>query len=167
MLRNSCVFALLLFLVSLSAQAQEPTFDPSLTEDCVAATTDTLEKEGCVGRSATQCMLDTPDGLSTEGMTACYAIELDYWQERLDKSHDSLLDRLTQWDEQKDADNLSEVSLMVEMQEAWTAHRDASCAFLLSRSGEVGDGAAFVTVTCRTGHTAQQAMFLENLDRNL
>ncbi len=159
--------SVLLVMLAGSAHAQEPKFDISLTEDCVAETTNTLEKEACVGNSTTQCVIDMPGGVSTPGMVTCFGIELSYWEARLDDSYDSLLVRLTKWDVDKEAGDTLEVPLLLEMQGSWIAFRDASCAFLLARTREAGDAADFMTVTCLNSLTARQVMYLEEMDRDI
>jgi uncharacterized protein YecT (DUF1311 family) len=137
-------------------------FSPAETEACL------LRAEGpsravCVGLSAAAC-IDTPDGYTTVGMSICLGKEFDYWDGRLNAAYQALLAEDGRVDaEMADLGSAAEpmVPALREMQHAWIAFRDASCAYERTQWGG-GTGGGPASVDCAMRLTAAQALVLED-----
>ena len=155
--------ALLCCLAAAAAAAQGVVFLPEATDSCVAAAADLAGREACVGRSANACM-DTPEGSTTVGMSYCLHGELTYWNARLTGAYRTLLEL-----EETAASDLSGLgsaapspaAALREMQRAWTAYRDAACAYEVSTWGG-GTGGGPAGEDCMMRLTARQALVLED-----
>jgi len=143
------------------AQPELP-FTPAETEACLRGALGPA-REICVGLSAAACM-ETPDGYTTVGMSICLGSELEYWDGRLSAAYRSLLDS----DGRTDAE-MAElgsaapplVPALREMQRAWIAFRDASCAYERAQWGG-GTGGGPASAHCAMTITARQALALED-----
>lgn len=153
--------ALLLMLVAAPAGAQGGlVFDPAPLAACVAAN----RGMDCAWLAANACIAATPGGNSTAGMGGCARAELDWWDADLNATYRSLRDgeRATDsdWtDPPGMAPRPSGAQALREVQRAWIAWRDATCAYEeLQWWG--GTGAGLAGTSCRLQLTAEQALTL-------
>ncbi len=154
------LIACLTLCVATPVVAQEVVFDPSATLACIDSAPDQYEAEACFGRSAERCMTDTPGGYSTAGTGACLYAEVEYWDGRLNAVYQDLRAQ----DERQDAENgdyaPSQAEAVREMQRAWIAFRDATCAYEASHWGG-GTGQGPARAACRLRMTAAQTLYLQ------
>ncbi|MBD3678125.1 MAG: DUF1311 domain-containing protein [Rhodobacteraceae bacterium] len=144
-----------------AASAQDMTFSPAATEECLAESGD---RNGCVGQSAELCMEDSPGGYSTMGMNACIRLELEYWDDRLNVAYGELMAQEKTMDAELAADGTQVSSVaeaLREMQRAWIPFRDASCAYERARWTN-GSGAGPAEASCLMVMTGRQALALED-----
>ncbi len=149
-------------LATAPLAAQELPFSPSATEACLAGAS-SVTRQVCVGLSAAAC-IDTPDGYTTVGMSSCLGMELGYWDARLNAAYGALGDLEKAQDaEIKELGSAapSMSAALRDMQRAWIAFRDASCAYEASQWGG-GTGAGPASVECAMRLTATQALVLED-----
>ena len=122
----------------------------------------------CIGQAADACMDATYGGYSNQGMIACLGAELDWWDADLNAAYHDLHARQSLRDAGwSDADTPwmpprpSGADTLRDMQRAWIAFRDASCAYeALDWWG--GTGAQLIEVTCLLQMTAEQALRLRH-----
>ena len=149
-------------LAAAAASAQAVPFSIDPTEACLAGASDVAGREACVGASAEAC-IDTPDGVTTASMGFCLGAERDYWDGRLNGAYQALLAI-----EDTAAAELSELGsaapspaeALRAMERAWTAFRDAACAYEVSTWGG-GTGGGPAGADCMMRLTARQALVLE------
>lgn len=161
------VLAAALALASLHAAAQSkdegPLFNPAASLACVEGG----GRAECIGLSAGVCMETTPGGWTTMGMAACTLAEAEWWDARLNAHYQELMarERLDDSDwpapEPGTAPRPSGVESLRDMQRAWIAWRDATCAYeVLQWFG--GTGAAVAGAGCRMELTGLQALRLQS-----
>lgn len=149
-------------MMSPAAFAQDLPFSPAQTEACLAQAGDGVERQVCIGLSASAC-INTPDGYTTVGMSTCLGRELEYWDGRLNAAYGAL----REIEEAGDAE-MAELGsaapkmapALQEMQRAWIAFRDASCFYEVTQWGG-GTGAGPAANQCAMKLTALQAFELE------
>ena len=157
----------LVVLGAASAAQGEPVFSPDATETCVAEQTAQSPNRGdhavlgCVGRAAEACFL-TPGADTTLGMMDCLKGELAYWDDRLNRAHDTRLAAARALDAEftTRTDAASQGDSLIEMQQAWIAFRDAACLYERAQwmGGSLGGPA---TLACHMTETARQTLRLE------
>ncbi len=102
---------------------------------------------------ATPCQEDTDGGQSTYGMAACFRREAFIWDDLLNENYKSLHDDL----DPRQAAKLSD------MQRAWIASRDATCAFYDAKIQ--GTIAIPMGAACLARETARRALLLKFFTR--
>jgi len=151
-------------LLTAPAQAQELRFDIGHTLACLDAAGGGPGAEGCIGASANACMRDTPGGSSTYGMGACIDREYSYWDDRLNASYRSLRaqERADDADWAGAPGVVSKADALRDMQRAWIAFRDATCAYERAQwGGGTGGGPAWAG--CQMRLTGAQALYLQDM----
>ncbi|QIE44108.1 DUF1311 domain-containing protein [Pseudohalocynthiibacter aestuariivivens] len=153
--------SVLLALVAVPVCAQNLTFDPSLTENCMVASSDSFAMQGCIGKSATHCSLETPEGISTAVMQSCFELEMSYWDQRLNDSYQRFMSGLKLEDENNPFPGKSPKSpALLQMQRSWITFRDAKCEFADVLWGRNNAG-ALARAHCLMTETAMQTIHLE------
>jgi uncharacterized protein YecT (DUF1311 family) len=152
--------ACLVLLPSLLS-AQQIEFDISPTADCTAGD----GGMACVGLAANSCMESSPGGYSTNGMSICTELELDWWDERLNRNYQLMRERARAFDADTADYAPPQEEALKEMQRAWIPFRDAKCEFVATEWG-AGTGAGPATIWCLMDETARQALYLEERSRN-
>lgn len=154
---------LVMILLAGPALAQEPVFDPSVTDTCTQRVSTLPEQRACIGASATACMESTNLGYSTMGMSLCTGQEFDYWDARLNVAYRDVMAQAKRIDADKIAKGWTEPSLaepLLAAQRAWIKWRDATCAFERAQWGS-GTGGGPAALSCLLHKTAEQALYLE------
>ncbi len=148
------------------AVAQDMPYDPAATQSCLAemADTDMENTNVCVGRSAEQCADASVGGFSTRSMTACMSAEYGLFDEMLNVEYAKVRGLAADLDKQVNGTSFDDVSMgdrLVQMQRAWIAYRDATCAYERRQfdGGTIGE---LVYIDCLTTLTADQAFRLQN-----
>ncbi len=135
------------------AAAQEITYHPDPTIDCLDDAIDTPMRQACIGAAANLCMIDNPGGSSTVGMGFCLDQERAWWDARLNEVYNALL--------AQHADRPDVQDRLREMQRAWIPYRDARCDFeFVQWNGGTGQGPALLA--CLMAATAEQTLVLED-----
>jgi uncharacterized protein YecT (DUF1311 family) len=145
--------------LALPAAAQELAFDPTPAEACFAAG----GAGDCIGQAATVCS-EQPGGYTTVGLGFCLGAERDWWDARLNEVYAALMAR-----EKKIDAEMEEIGATVpriapslrDMQRAWIAFRDASCAYEYSKWGG-GSGGGPAHAACAMRLTAEQTVALKS-----
>ena len=146
---------LLLFLASPAA-AQ----DLDVRADLVALCAEPV----CIGAEAEICMAGD-GGTTTVGMGACLSAEADLWDARLNAAYGPLRDAYRRTDVENEMAGWaapSRADALRDMQRAWIAYRDATCALAAAQFGG-GTGRGPAHAACRLEETARQALELEAL----
>lgn len=146
-----------------AGHAQDLSWTPDATEACLTeAAQDAKARPLCIGRSAALC-IDTPDGYTTVGMSFCASQEGEYWDTRLNAAYQAL----SAIEAERDAEMAelgsaapSMSDALRDMQRAWIAYRDGSCAYEASQWGG-GSGTGPAVTHCRMQMTGEQALKLE------
>jgi uncharacterized protein YecT (DUF1311 family) len=144
--------ALLAFLAALgvsSALAQDkPDTRASATiQDCVKAKAATGMAVTCIGIVSSPC-LERNQAPSTADMVNCVARERAVWDDILNETYRRLRDKLDDTQKEK----------LREMQRAWIASRDKTCAFYWDYYQ--GTMAHPMRAECVNRQTAERALFL-------
>jgi uncharacterized protein YecT (DUF1311 family) len=133
------------------AQVNQRADDTRSIEDCIKtaapAGTSTDKAESCIGIVSEPCLNDKK-ATSTSAMTACIARERVVWDDILNETFRRLREKLD--DKQKDK--------LRDMQRAWIASRDASCAFYWDYFQ--GTMATPMAAECVNRETGRRALFL-------
>lgn len=154
------VFLLVFLAIGAAAQANdEPEFDPSILEACLADA-EIADKLDCVGKVSARCM-ESEIGDTTIGMSFCIGKEFELWDARLNTAYQSAM----AVSEDSDSRNQGlgaekQAPLLKEMQRSWIAFRDATCAFERSQFGS-GTGGGPAEISCLLRMTARQAEYLD------
>lgn len=146
----------ILFSVCLAAGlAQAQTREPRAKEisairDCVKAKADIEDGgESCMFKLVAEPCMTTDFGRSNLGNANCYRIEQAIWDRILNENYKALQDVLD--DEQK--------TKLREMQRAWIASRDRTCAFYWDKAR--GSMAVPMSAACQLRETARRALLLQ------
>jgi len=151
-----------LALLASPAAAQDLNFSPAATEACLFATQDYDVRHACIGKSADQCMTDTPGGHSTYGMGGCLSAELEYWDAQLNKAYAEVISSARETDAEMasiGATVASEEEALRAMQRAWITFRDATCDYEYSQWGG-GTGGGPAIAGCLMRMTGEQTLYL-------
>jgi uncharacterized protein YecT (DUF1311 family) len=117
-------------------------------QDCIkSAGTDAAKRESCIGSIATPC-LQRDETRSTADNMACIAREQAVWDDILNETYRRLRDKL---------DKDQQVKLR-DMQRAWIASRDRTCAFYWDYFQ--GTMASPMSASCENRETGRRALFL-------
>lgn len=119
--------------------------DSVVIQSCVKSKPEA--QESCIGIVADPC-LDGKDAQSTAGQNACFSRETAVWDDILNETFRRLRDKL----------NDSQRNKLRDMQRAWIASRDASCAFYWDYYQ--GTMASPMSASCANKETARRALFL-------
>jgi uncharacterized protein YecT (DUF1311 family) len=139
--------ALLLATPVLAAGVPEAR-DTAIIQDCVKVSgADTSKAEACIGRVANPC-LDRDDTRSTADQDACIDRERKVSDDILNETFRRLRDKLDETQKGK----------LREMQRAWIASRDKSCAFYWDFFQ--GTMASPMGAFCVNRETGRRALFL-------
>ncbi|MCG6903206.1 MAG: DUF1311 domain-containing protein [Rhodobacter sp.] len=146
------------------AGAQELVFNLYHTQSCLDAAPDPAAQRACIGASANACMSATGMGGTTIGMSGCIDRELGYWDGRLNDSYQRLRARERSEDAGYGgaAGYVSQADALRDMQRAWIAFRDATCAYERAQWGG-GTGGGPATVGCLMRMTGEQTLYLEQM----
>lgn len=114
-----------------------------------------------VGEGERQCLFklvaepctQTAEGKSNFGTADCYRVERAVWDELLNENFKDLRD---------DLDGRQKARLR-EMQRAWVAYRDTTCAFYSHKSQ--GSMSVPMTAACLARETARRALLLDFFNR--
>lgn len=156
--------ALVAALLAGPAAGQEaPEFDPAPVLECLASE---AAPDSCAGLAAAACM-EGPGGSSTVGMGFCLGAERDFWDARLNDAYGRATERAWAADAEAEADAAeggysvpAQLPALRDMQRAWIAYRDATCAYEATRWGG-GTGAGPAAAQCALALTAGQANRLD------
>jgi len=122
--------------------------DSATIQDCLkSATGGPLQQERCIGIVADACV-EKENAMSTADMVACAAREHAVWDDVLNETFRRLRDKL---------DAKQKIQLR-DMQRAWVASRDRTCAFYWDY--HQGTIAAPMGALCQNRETARRALFL-------
>lgn len=146
---------MILMAVAGPVAAQDLVYSNDASRDCARGQSDLSRQIGCIGASANLCMERTPGGGSTVGMAGCLGAELNYWDNRLNRTYQRVVT-------QEKAAGL-EAGLR-EMQRAWVSYRDTRCAYETSIWGN-GTGASTAFAFCMMQVTGEQALYLRSMQR--
>lgn len=145
------------------AAAQDITFSPAQTGACLTSAQDYAGKLACVGASAVACMEATPGGYSTYGESACVSAELEWWDDKLNRTYIDGRQRAKELDREamQSVQEITIADALRDMQRAWIGFRDAKCTFARSHwQGGTGGGPA--TAWCLLYETAEQTLYLQS-----
>ena len=145
------VALLALSVLPASAQTREPRAkEIALIRDCIKAKAGTNDGgESCMFRLVADPCTTTDFGRSNLGTADCYRIEQAIWDRILNDNYKQLQDVLED-DEQK--------TKLREMQRAWIASRDRTCAFYWDKIR--GSMAVPMSSACALRETARRALLL-------
>ena len=148
------------------AAQQEMVFSPAVVEACLFDLAQGADPESCIGASANACMDSFPGGSTTPGMAACFFEEGKYWDDRLNAAYKKIRAGAKAFDaDMQDIGSsaASQADALRDMQRAWIAYRDATCAYEYTRWGG-GTGGGPAINACHMNMTAKQALYLESLE---
>jgi uncharacterized protein YecT (DUF1311 family) len=149
-------------LLAMPAAAQEPAFDGTLVDACLAEQSgEDGQPQGCIGVAADPCMT-APGTSSTAGMSFCLGKELEHWDGLLNDAYGEVKAQAEATDaEMKQLGSAAEAQapLLKEMQRSWIAFRDSACDWERSKWGG-GTGAGPASAQCALTLTAQQYLRL-------
>ena len=97
---------------------------------CMAAPGEDTARASCAEKLTDAC-LASPEGMTSDGMTACLAAEAAAWNKLMSDRYDALLVQAEAFDRELDADSpyAPSAPALRQMQLAWIEYRDASCAY--------------------------------------
>lgn len=164
--RPLLIVALLMPGAALAQTGDVPAgHDPAVLDGCLAGKDGWLARAACIGVPSGRCM-ETPDGSSNVGMSACMSAELAQWDARMNASYQTAMTDADRGDAaDRDAGTAApaeRADTLRDMQRRWIAFRDAACA----NAGawwSSGSGRGPATVQCMMDQTARQALMLEAL----
>ncbi|NND17574.1 MAG: DUF1311 domain-containing protein [Silicimonas sp.] len=144
------------------AFATELSFSPEATEACLADATTIGTQADCIGASAAACY--SPEGVySNYAIGACFALEADLWDRRLNDAYRALLAveaELVANVAESDIRLPDTAAALREMQRAWIPYRDAACWYEYTTWGG-GTGGGPGNAECLMRLTGQKALELE------
>jgi uncharacterized protein YecT (DUF1311 family) len=144
--------------------SQDILFDIAKTQQCLASSDGPDHSRACIGASAEQCMLATPEAGSTYGMGACLDHEYTWWDGQLNEVYRALMQREKRDDLEMRQDGIdapSKADALLTMQRQWIKFRDATCDYEYSQWGG-GTGGGPASVSCALRMTAEQTLYLTN-----
>ena len=144
--------------IATSATAQDAPFDPVLPETCLAAG----KAAACIGLGAELCMAGEA-GSSNVGIGGCFAAELRWWDDELNRVYAAMIDLYGTRDaELRDLGSAAPPSVpaLRAAQRAWIGWRDGYCAFEATTWGG-GSGSGIAETQCRMQLTGEQALRLD------
>ena len=139
-------------------------YDTGPTDRCLAAVVRTTDKRDCIGLAAEACADQTLGGFTTRSMTICLGGELAYFDDLLNVEYARVRDLARELDKAANGTSFDDTSVadrLLQMQRAWIAYRDATCAFE-ERQYDGGTLGRLVHVDCLTTLTAEQAFRLQD-----
>lgn len=125
----------------------QDTFDISFTAACMEDAITSEERSFCVGASTRQCIEHLGDPAV---VLACAQAETAWWSERM-----ATVFKQISRSAEVDAD---QAKALAQMQAAWLAYRNTSCAFERAFGAEQG----LVETECLLWMTGDQAVYLED-----
>ena len=153
-------------LVATSPQIAiaQDSFDIGPTERCLSSAVSAQDKSVCVGEAASACADLSLGGFSTRSMTGCLGLELAYFDDLLNVEYGKVRDQARALDQAENGTSFDDTSMtdrLIQMQRAWIAFRDATCAYERRQydGGSIGD---LVDMDCQTQLTADQAFRLQD-----
>jgi uncharacterized protein YecT (DUF1311 family) len=133
---------------SAGAQTRKATAQETrLIRDCVDQKSGSGKGEQCIGLVSSRCM-KKPGGDAGLNRADCYRVEREVWDAVLNEKYQEL---------QGDLDE-DQKTRAREMQRAWIASRDATCAFYHHKIQ--GSMAVPMTASCLLTETARRALLL-------
>ncbi|MCA1776405.1 MAG: lysozyme inhibitor LprI family protein [Paracoccaceae bacterium] len=156
MIRNT-LCAMAFAAVCAPAAAQDLAFSSDDTEICLSGGNAPDFWKTCIGQAASRCMTLSPSGDTTSGMNGCLALELDWWDAKLNTEYKRLMSEITEFD---NAAGFSVADGLRDMQRAWIGYRDAICGFEAAQYG-TGTLGSTITYDCLMQKTAEQALYLQ------
>lgn len=149
-------------VLAAPAAAQDLVYSDDTTRACLAAASDSVAQEACIGRSADACMAANDVGGTTVGMGGCLDHELRFWDVLLNAYYQSAMDRAKRMDAETRQYNTAAAAMentLRDMQRAWIPFRDATCDFERAQWGG-GTGGGPATLGCLMRLTGEQALVL-------
>ncbi len=144
----------------VGALAQDLSFSPQVTADCVSSG---QPFEECIGAAAEDCM--ERNGSATVVMSACYGAETDWWDARLNEIYSGVMAEAKGMVRVHGEHAPSQAEALRRMQRAWIAYRDETCSYEASLwGGGTGSGPAFNA--CLMRMTAEQGRYLDTATIN-
>ncbi len=162
----------LILLAALPATAQDVLYDDTILPACLDRVAGDVGQErplapalrACIGASSDACM-NTPDGQTTAGMSACLHHEMLEWDMLMTAWYDKSLRQAREADDQvKQLGSAADPAAPVleRAQQAWTGFRDSACLFQEVRwQGGTAGGPA--SAECLLQLTAEQALRLRDI----
>ncbi len=140
--------------------AQVAAFDTDALVTCIDVQDDPTEAQSCIGQALEVC-LNADEVNTTASMRACIAGEVAFWDEMLNTEYQRLRQDAKAVDAEGGADAPSLADALQQMQRAWIAYRDASCAYvgLSYGTGTLGGTLAYDCVMHETGKQALRLKF--------
>jgi uncharacterized protein YecT (DUF1311 family) len=131
------------------AQSDKPDVkDSAAVQECIKAKTGrNWAWEGCIGVVSEPCVKDEM-AMPPSEIIACYDREREVWDDILNKSFKTLREGLED----------KQIRKLRDMQRAWIASRDKSCAFLYDYFE--GSMANPMMAACRSRETGRRALYL-------
>lgn len=157
--------ALLAWLGGASfAVAQDFTIDPHLIDRCLPVVDNQMQ---CVGQQAYDCIHRNGGGPNMV-LGACYEAEAEVWDDWLNSTNKGLIATARDLEASDSGwDPGSLVDTLREMQIAWIAYRDATCAQEMALAKPFGSRVSSVSALCRLRETARQYFELQRVRRDL
>lgn len=148
------------------AQVPEGPVEACLSQKQAEAKQDDMpDYAACIGVASGPCM-DSPEGSTTVGMSACLKQEYDVWDGLLNASYGRVMTAAKATDaEMAELGSATEPQepLLKQMQRDWITFRDAACAYERSRWGG-GTGSGPASANCMMHLTAQQYLWLRGYE---
>lgn len=144
--------------------AAQDAYDTGPTDRCLSSAVSLADKRDCVGQAAEACADLSLGGFSTRSMTTCLGHELAYFDDILNVEYGRVRDLARDLDKAENGtsyDDTSMVDRLLQMQRAWIAYRDATCAYE-ERQYDGGTIGQLIHVDCLTELTADQAFRLQD-----
>jgi uncharacterized protein YecT (DUF1311 family) len=141
--------ALMASPVSSEAQTRKPTAkEITAVQECVKEKTGTAQADGCIVTLVAEPCSEAEGG-SNLGRADCYRIEQAVWDRILNEAYKELQDELDK----------AQLGKLRDMQRAWIASRDRTCAFYHDKIQ--GSMAVPMSAACLLRETAQRALLLK------
>jgi uncharacterized protein YecT (DUF1311 family) len=154
--------SLVVFLVSGAAETGRTQDDKPTPQETAAVRTCAEKNQDDVTEAERQCLFNlvaepcqenTDGGQSTYGMAACFRREAFIWDDLLNANYKSLRDDL----------DPQQAARLRDMQRAWVASRDSTCAFYDAKIQ--GTMAIPMAAACLSRETARRALLLKFFTR--
>jgi uncharacterized protein YecT (DUF1311 family) len=146
------LLAVFIGVAAAAAQERKPAAkDVSAIRACAEKYADNVDEgeRRCLFRLVADPCLKRPDSVSTHGMAECYRVEQEIWDGLLNDNFKAL---------RGDLDDDQQARLR-EMQRAWIAYRDSTCAFYQVKIQ--GTLAVPMGAACVARETARRALLLK------
>ncbi len=150
-----------LILLPTPGIAAEQVFEITEVTDCLEASAE--NPRSCIGKASSYCSENSIGGETTVGMVGCLDKELAFWDDLLNVTYKSLIDKSQVIDREAKEYGWTatpQVPALRKAQRAWIAFRDASCEYEYATWGG-GTGGNPAYLSCMMTLTAEQALQLK------